>query len=44
MEPDALTITQNGSTMVLSVNTSSAAQGYGFDGDDEIVAMGKFNS
>ena len=44
MEPDALTISQNGSTMVLSVNTSSAAQGYGFDGDDEIVAMGKFNS
>ena len=44
MEPDALTISQNGSTMVLSVNTSSAAQGYGFDSDDEIVAMGKFNS
>lgn len=44
MEPDALTITQSGSTMILSVNTSSAAQGYGFDFDDEIVAMGKFNS
>tara|TARA_B100000287_G_scaffold70419_1_gene61862 strand:+ start:1517 stop:2365 length:849 start_codon:yes stop_codon:yes gene_type:complete len=44
MEPDALTINQNGSTMILSVNTSSAAQGYGFDSDDEIVAMGKFNS
>ena len=44
MEPDALTISQNGSTMVLSVNTSSAAQGYGFDSDDEVVAMGKFNS
>ena len=44
MEPDSLTITQNGSTMILSVNTSSAAQGYGFDSGDEIVAMGKFNS
>ena len=44
MEPDALTISQNGSTMILSVNTSSAAQGYGFDSDDEVVVMGKFNS
>tara|TARA_A100001391_G_scaffold4437_1_gene3241 strand:+ start:2864 stop:3721 length:858 start_codon:yes stop_codon:yes gene_type:complete len=44
MEPDALTITQSGSIMVLSVDSSFNAQGYGFDFDDEIVAMGKFNS
>ena len=44
MEPDALTITQSGSVMILSVDDSFGAQGYGFDGDDEIVAMGKFNS
>ena len=44
MEPDALTITQSGSIMVLSVDGSFNAQGYGFDSDDEIVAMGKFNS
>ena len=44
MEPDALTITQSGSVVVLSVDKSFSAQGYGFDSDDEIVAMGKFNS
>ena len=44
MEPDALTITQSGSVVVLSVDDSFNAQGYGFDSDDEIVAMGKFNS
>ena len=44
MEPDALTITQSGSVFVLSVDKSFSAQGYGFDGDDEVVAMGKFNS
>ena len=44
MEPDALTITQSGSVMILSVDDSFGAQGYGFDNDDEIVAMGKFNS
>ena len=44
MEPDALTIIQSGSVFVLSVDKSFSAQGYGFDFDDEIVAMGKFNS
>ena len=44
MEPDSLTITQSGSVMILSVDKSSSAQGYGFDSDDEIVAIGKFNS
>ena len=44
MEPDALTIIQSGSVFVLSVDKSFSAQGYGFDPDDEIVAMGKFNS
>ena len=44
MEPDSLTITQSGSVVILSVDTSFGAQGYGFDSDDEIVAMGKFNS
>ena len=44
MEPDALTIAQSGSVFVLTVDKSFSAQGYGFDGDDEIVAMGKFNS
>ena len=44
MEPDSLTITQSGSIMILSVDKSSSAQGYGFDSDDEIVAIGKFNS
>ena len=44
MEPDALTIVQSGSVFVLSVDKSFESQGYGFDSDDEIVAMGKFNS
>jgi len=44
MEPDALTIAQSGSVFVLTVDKSFSAQGYGFDGDDEVVAMGKFNS
>ena len=44
MEPDALTIVQSGSVFVLSVDKSFESQGYGFDPDDEIVAMGKFNS
>ena len=44
MEPDALTIQQSGSIMVLSVDGAFDAQGYGFSLDDEVVAMGKFNS
>lgn len=44
MEPDALTVVQSGSIFVLSVDKSFSAQGYGFDSDDEVVAMGKFNS
>jgi len=44
MEPDALTLEQSASVVILSVDKSFESQGYGFDGDDEIVAMGKFNS
>ena len=44
MEPDALTLEQSASVVILSVDKSFESQGYGFDGGDEIVAMGKFNS
>ena len=42
MEPDALTIQQEGSNFNVSVNTNSI--GYSLKENDEIVAWGKFNS
>ena len=42
MENDALTITQNGSELLLELNTPNL--GYTLANDDEIVAWGKFNS
>jgi len=42
MEHDALDIQQVGSTFRLKVNTDSI--GYDLEGDDEILAIGKFNS
>ena len=44
MEPDALTITQMVRLWFYLLMVHLAHQGYGFDSDDEIVAMGKFNS
>ena len=41
MEHDALTIQQTGS-FLLKVNADSI--GYDLESDDEIIAMGKFNS
>lgn len=41
-EPDALTIQQNVSTMILTLDSGSI--GYNLDNQDEIVAIGKFNS
>lgn len=42
MEHDALTIQQNGSNFLLKVDNASI--GYNLETDDEIVALGKFNS
>ena len=42
MEHDALTIQQNGSSFLLKVDNASI--GYDLETDDEIVALGKFNS
>ena len=42
MEHDALEVQQNGSNFLLKVNTSSI--GYVLEGDDEIIAHGKFDS
>ena len=42
MEHDALTIQQEGSNFLLKVNTSGI--GYTLESDDEILAIGKFNS
>ena len=42
MEHDSLTIQQVGSTFKLLVDTGSI--GYDLDGDDEILAWGKFNA
>jgi hypothetical protein len=42
MEHDALSIKQAGSSFHLQVNTTSI--GYELESDDEILAIGKFNS
>ena len=42
MEFDALTIEQNGSVFLLKVDTDGI--GYDLESDDEIIAVGKFNS
>ncbi len=42
MEHDALTIKQEGTSLVLLVNTGSI--GYDLESDDEILAWGKFDS
>ena len=42
IEYDALKVLQKGSTFELHIDNSSL--GYSLDGDDEIVAWGKFNS
>ena len=42
MEHDALTIEQSGSVFLLQVDNSSI--GYDLESDDEIIAVGKFNS
>ena len=42
MEHDALTIQQAASSFLLKVNADSI--GYDLESDDEIIAMGKFNS
>ena len=42
IEYDALKVMQKGSTFELHIDNSSL--GYSLDGDDEIVAWGKFNS
>ena len=42
MEHDALTIEQSGSVFLLKVDNSSI--GYDLESDDEIIAIGKFNS
>ena len=42
MEHDAITIQQAGSSLLLKVNNSSI--GYDLESDDEILAIGKFNS
>ena len=42
MEHDAITIQQAGSSFLLKVNNSSI--GYDLESDDEIIAIGKFNS
>jgi hypothetical protein len=42
MEHDALTIEQSGSVFLLQVDTDGI--GYDLESDDEIIAIGKFNS
>jgi len=42
MEHDALEIQQAASSLLLKINTDSI--GYELESDDEIIAMGKFNS
>ena len=42
MEHDAITIQQTGSTFLLQVDNDSI--GYDLETDDEILAIGKFNS
>jgi hypothetical protein len=42
MEHDAIQIQQAGSTLLLKVDNS--AIGYDLEADDEILAVGKFNS
>ena len=42
MEHDALTIKQEGTSLVLLVNTGSI--GYDLEADDEILAWGKFDA
>ena len=42
MEHDAIAIQQNGSTLLLKVDNDSI--GYLLESDDEILAIGKFNS
>ena len=42
MEHDALEVQQAGSNFLLKVNNSSI--GYDLESDDEIIAIGKFNS
>ena len=42
MEHDAIAIQQNGSTLLLKVDNGSI--GYDLESDDEILAIGKFNS
>ena len=42
MEHDALSINQSGSVFNLQVNTTSI--GYELESDDEILAIGKFDS
>jgi hypothetical protein len=42
MEHDALAIQQSGSSFYLKVNNDSI--GYDLESDDEVLAIGKFNS
>ena len=42
MEHDAIAIQQTGSSLLLKVNNDSI--GYDLETDDEILALGKFNS
>ena len=42
MEHDALTVQQSGSYFYLKVNSDSI--GYDLESDDEVLAIGKFNS
>ena len=42
MEHDALTIQQAGSTFYLKIDNDSI--GYDLEADDEVLAIGKFNS
>ena len=42
MEHDAIEIQQSSSTLLLKVNNGSI--GYDLESDDEILAIGKFNS
>jgi hypothetical protein len=42
MEHDSLTVEQSSSLFLLKVNNNTI--GYNLEGDDEIVAFGKFNS
>ena len=42
MEHDVISIQQNGASLLLKVNNDSI--GYDLETDDEILAIGKFNS